>query len=70
MTTDDKVRACFQHCVLRYVENSRMTNATLRERLGIGEKNYPTASSIIKSTIQRKLIKESEKPKEYIPAWA
>jgi predicted HTH transcriptional regulator len=38
MTTDDKVRACFQHCVLKYVEHSRMTNATLRERLGIGKK--------------------------------
>lgn len=70
MTTDDKVRACFQHCVLKYVENSRMTNATLRERLGIGEKNYPTASAIIKSTIQKGLIKQSEKPKEYVPTWA
>src|SRR3989338_8051593 len=70
MTTDDKVRACFQHCVLKYVENSRMTNASLRERLGIGEKNYPTASAIIKATIQRGLIKESEKPKEYVPNWA
>lgn len=70
MTTDDKVRACFQHCVLKYIENSRMTNATLRERLGIGEKNYPAASVIIKATIQKKLIKESEKPKEYVPIWA
>jgi predicted HTH transcriptional regulator len=70
MTTDDKIRACFQHCVLRYIENSRMTNATLRERLGIGKKNYPTASAIIRATIGRKLIKESEKPKEYVPIWA
>ncbi len=70
MTLDDKVRACFQHCVLKYVENSRMTNATLRERLGIGEKNYPAASAIIKATIEKKLIKESEKPKEYVPIWA
>lgn len=70
MTTDDKIRACFQHCVLKYVENARMTNATLRERLGIGEKNYPAASIIIKSTIQKGLIKESEKPKEYVPIWA
>lgn len=70
MTLDDKVRACFQHCVLKYVENSRMTNATLRERLGIGEKNYPAASVIIKATIEKKLIKESEKPKEYVPIWA
>jgi predicted HTH transcriptional regulator len=70
MTLDDKTRACFQHCVLKYVENSRMTNTTLRERLGIGEKNYPTASAIIKATIGKKLIKESEKPKEYVPFWA
>jgi len=70
MTLDDKVRACFQHCVLKYVENYRMTNATLRERLGIGEKNYPAASAIIRATIEKKLIKESEKPKEYVPIWA
>ena len=70
MTLDDKVRACFQHCVLKYIEKSRMTNATLRERLGIGEKNYPTASAIIKATTEKGFIKESEKPKEYVPIWA
>ena len=69
MTLDDKVRACFQHCVLKYIEKSRMTNATLRERLGIGEKNYPAASAIIKATIEKGLIKKSEKAKEYIPDW-
>ncbi|MFA6047313.1 MAG: ATP-binding protein [Parcubacteria group bacterium] len=70
MTLDDKVRACFQHCVLKHIEKSRMTNATLRERLGIGEKNYPAASAIIKATIKKGFIKESEKPKEYVPIWA
>ena len=69
MTIDDKVRACFQHCVLKYIEKSKMTNSTLRERLGIGEKNYPAASAIIKATIVKGLIKESEKPKEYVPIW-
>lgn len=44
--------------------------ANLRERLGIGERNYPTASVIIRLTIQRSLIKESERPKEYIPWWS
>jgi len=70
MTLDDKVRACYQHCVLKYIEKSRMTNATLRERLSIGEKNYPTASAIIKTTIEKGFIKISEKSKEYIPVWA
>jgi len=70
MTIDDKVRACYQHCVLKHIENSRMTNSTLRERLGIGEKNYPTASIIIRVTIEKGLIKESERSKEYVPIWA
>lgn len=46
MAIDDKVRACYHHCVLKYIEGARMTNASLRERLGIGEKNYPAASII------------------------
>lgn len=70
MTLDDRVRACFQHCVLKHVENKRMTNATLRERLSINDSNYPAASQIIRSTIDKGLIKESEKPKEYVPIWA
>jgi len=70
MSIDDKVRACFQHCVLRHVERKRMTNKTLRERLGISDANYPTASKIIANTIKKELIKASEKPKEYVPIWA
>lgn len=70
MTIDDRVRACFQHCVLRFVENGRMTNASLRERLGISEKNYPAATTIINATIERGLVKESDKAKEYVPSWA
>lgn len=70
MTIEDKVRACYQHCVLKYLESLRMTNATLRKRLGIGDKNYPAASSIIRETINKGYIKESKKTKEYIPHWA
>lgn len=70
MTIDDRVRACFQHCALRYVENGRMTNASLRERLGIDETNYPAATAIINETIKRGLVKGSDKSKEYVPFWA
>ena len=69
MSIDDKVRACFQHCVLRFVENKRMTNATLRKRLGISERNYSIASVIIRETIGRGLIKESQRRREYVPYW-
>lgn len=70
MSVDDKIRACYQHCVLRYVEQKRMMNKTLRKRLGISDANYPTASKIIAATIKKELIKESEKPKEYVPIWS
>jgi len=70
MTQDDRIRACYQHAVLLWVSNRRMTNASLRERFGIGEKNYPAASKIIRATLDEGLIKESDKGKEYVPGWA
>jgi len=70
MSIDDKNRACYQHCVLKYVERKRMTNKTLRGRLGISDVNYPIASRIIAGAIKKSLIKESEKAKEYVPIWA
>jgi predicted HTH transcriptional regulator len=70
MTSEDKVRACYQHCVLKYLQNTRMTNETLRKRLNIEKSNYPAASKIIRDTITGALIKESSKSKEYVPFWA
>ena len=57
MDKKDKIRACYQHCVLKYVSNEKMTNQTLRERFKIEEKNSAIASRIIGDTIEEKLIK-------------
>jgi len=70
MTDEDKVRACYQHCVLLHVEKKRMTNSSLRERLNISDSNYARASEIIKMSKNKGFIKDSEKPREYIPIWA
>jgi len=70
MSKEDKIRACFQHCVLKYIQGKRMTNESLRERFGIQKSNYPAASKIIRDTLNMKLIKESNKSKEYVPIWA
>lgn len=70
MTIEDKIRACYQHTVLKWVEGRKMTNKSLRKRLGISKGNYPAASKIIAESIKSKKIKESEKIKEYIPIWA
>ena len=76
MNKKDRVRACYQHCVLKYVSNEKMTNQTLRERFKIEEQNAAIASRIIKETQEAELIKfedpENKSPKlnRYIPVWA
>jgi len=72
----DKIRACYQHCVLKYVSHDYMTNQTLRERFAIDEKNYSTVSRIIRDTINENLIKEynpenkANRYTKYLPYWA
>ena len=69
MTMDDKVRACFQHCVLMHVKNKKMTNASLRERLKIKDSNHPAATAIINETMKQNLIKKDERRGKYVPIW-
>lgn len=35
MTIDERVRACYQHAVIKYLSGERMKNASLCERFGI-----------------------------------
>lgn len=76
MDKEDKVRACYQHCCLKYISNEFMNNQSFRERLGIEEKNYATVSRIISDTLEEKYIKyedpnnKSNKYMRYIPIWA
>jgi len=76
MDRKDKIRACYQHAALLYVSNQMMTNASLRKRLSIEEKNYAIASRIIADTIHENLVKPydpesfSRKHARYVPFWA
>lgn len=73
MTQDERVRACFQHCGLKYVSGDRMTNASLRERLGIAVGNASQASAVIRLTLAEGLIRpgDPERPRAgYVPYWA
>jgi ATP-dependent DNA helicase RecG len=76
MDRQDKVRACYQHAALLYVSNKIMTNATLRQRFSIEERNYSIASRIIADTMRENLIKAkdpastSRKHARYVPFWA
>ena len=76
MDGNDKIRAFYLHCCLRFVSNEKMTNSSLRNRFGLGERKSNTASQIIQSTMEAGLIKlddpsnTSKRYAKYIPIWA
>jgi ATP-dependent DNA helicase RecG len=75
MNAEQRIRACYQHCVLCYVGHELMTNTTLRKRLAISDVNYTMASRVIKSTIDAGLIKILDpkagfRLRQYVPYWA
>lgn len=75
METEDKIRACYQHCCLKYVSREPMNNASVRERFKIDEVNSAMASRVIKQTVDAGLIRlydsgANRKAYRYIPYWA
>lgn len=76
MDRSDRVRACYQHCVLQWVLRKQMTNQSLRDRFKLSERSSGTISQIITATAKAGLIKpdpsgtESRKYARYIPEWA
>jgi len=76
MDRSERVRACYQHCVLQYVLRKQMTNQSLRDRFGLSERSGNTVSTIIGHACEQKLVKldptasDSKKYARYIPKWA
>ena len=76
MDRKDRIRACYQHCCLRYVMNQRMTNQTLRERFKLPEDKTATVSQVIGDAVEVNLIKlddtatASRRYARYLPFWA
>jgi len=74
MGKDERIRACYLHACLKFVNREYMTNTSLRQRLGIEEQNSATASRIIRDTIADNLIRHydpaaSRKYAKYVPFW-
>ena len=73
MTNEERIRACYQHAILKYLSGDRMKNSTLCERFGIDPKNAAQASTVLKGALEANLIKaaDPEHPRAgYIPSWA
>lgn len=75
MGREDRIRACYQHCCLRYVMNEHMTNQSLRERFGLSEKKTVTVSQIIALTVEAGQIlpvnveSTAKRYARYVPNW-
>lgn len=76
ITKQERLAACYQHACLKYVTGNLLTNQSLRERLGVEQKNYSIISRLIKEAVEKNFIKvadpesSSKKYMGYIPYWA
>ncbi len=75
MDKADRVRACYWHSVLKYVNRDFLTNASIRERFGIAKTNNSIASRYIREAVEEGVIKPFDldappKLRKYVPIWA
>ena len=75
MDKSDRIRACYLHACLRYVQRDFLTNASLRERFGVEEKNKAAVSRYIREAIDAGMIRPvdeeaARKMMKYVPFWA
>lgn len=75
MDKEERVRTCYLHCCLRFVNREHTNNKSVRERFGIEEQNKASASRIIRETVEANLIKPYDtdagpRVVRYVPIWA
>jgi ATP-dependent DNA helicase RecG len=75
MDKADRIRACYLHACLRYVQRDFLTNGSLRERFGVEEKNKAAISRYIREAVEVGMIRPvnedaARKMMKYVPFWA
>jgi ATP-dependent DNA helicase RecG len=76
MDREDRMRACYQHCCLKWEMSERMTNQSLRERFQIPQRKTHLVSGVIAAALEARWIKPDEKVgtskklARYVPNWA
>ena len=75
MTNEQKLWACYLHTCLLAMKNQSATNATLRDRFGLGSKSASSVSRLLRDAVTQGLIKLKDdavgtKAKRYVPYWA
>lgn len=74
MDKEDKIRACYMHACLKYVQRDYLTNTSLRKRFGIDEQNRAMASRLIRDAVAAEAIvphdpQAAPKQMKYVPWW-
>lgn len=75
MDKDERIRACYWHACLKYVQREAVTNTTIRERFGIEEQNRAIASRLLRDALNAGVIVPRDpcaapKNMQYLPKWA
>lgn len=75
LTPDERVRAVYQHCCLRYVNNEITNNESIRERFKIDKRNAAQATRLINEAVAGGKIRLADpdapnKLRRYVPYWA
>jgi ATP-dependent DNA helicase RecG len=75
LDSKQRIEVCYQHACLCFVTGQRMTNASLRERLGIDDASAAQASRLIRDAVTAGVIKlfdpdARRKNASYVPIWA
>lgn len=76
MTPEERMEAVYQHSVIRYYSGEGMTNASLRQRFGMHDKQASQISRLIRESIDAGKIRpkdpesDSKKFTVYWPYWA
>lgn len=75
MTQEERVRACYLHACLRFVNEEPMTNTSLRERFGIDTRNVATVSRYLREAVDAGMIQPhdqhaAKRYMRYVPYWA
>ncbi len=73
MTIQERMRACYQHAALKYLERGVLTNSSLRQRFGLVGRDGANVSQVIRLARDRGLIKPSDPAhlrSGYLPFWA
>ena len=75
LTKEDRIRACFFHCCIRYILKDYMTNSSFRERMNLDDNQHNISWSIISQTVEAWLIKvldtenKANRYTKYVPYW-